>query len=138
MLLHYARVNQGAMAMKWYSAFPIAGTSSSDCLVSYLEHSLGRSYPLCRVAIGIFYSPRIYPWLSPKFYFEALYKQHFFLFNRLKPNKKLNIFYIHFKFSGYKFQNVIKTNTREEIFFHRISRPKSRFGYYLRLLIIHD
>ena len=40
-----ARVDLGAMAMKGYSAFPkapgIAGTSPSDCLVSYPGHSLG-------------------------------------------------------------------------------------------------
>ena len=50
MLPLQARVDLGAMAIKGYSAFPqnfsIAGTSPSDCLVSYPEHSLGvGSYP---------------------------------------------------------------------------------------------
>ena len=35
----------------------IAGTSPSDCLVSYLGHSLGGVLPLCREAVGVFYSP---------------------------------------------------------------------------------
>ena len=32
-------------------------TSSSDCLESYPVHSLGESLPLCRYAVGVFYSP---------------------------------------------------------------------------------
>ena len=44
--------------MKGYSAFPKAPasleTSRSDCLVSYLGHSL--VLPLCREAVGVFYS----------------------------------------------------------------------------------
>ena len=40
------RVDLGAMAMKGYFAFPKAlVASSSDCLVSYLGHSLGECYP---------------------------------------------------------------------------------------------
>ena len=36
----------------------IAGTSPSDCLVSYPGHSLrGRVLPLCKEAVGEFYSP---------------------------------------------------------------------------------
>ena len=35
----------------------IAGTSPSDCLVSYPGHSLGGGVPLCRDAISVFYSP---------------------------------------------------------------------------------
>ena len=34
-----------------------AGTSPSDCLVSYPGHSLGGVLPLCREAVGVFYSP---------------------------------------------------------------------------------
>ena len=56
-----ARVDLGAMAMKGYSTFPqgssIAGTSPSDCLVSYPGQSLGGILPLCRGAVGVFYSP---------------------------------------------------------------------------------
>ena len=36
----------------------ITGTSTSDCLVSYLGHSLGGVLPLSRGAVGVFYSPR--------------------------------------------------------------------------------
>ena len=36
----------------------ITGISPSDSLVSYLGHSLWGSYPLCREAINVFYSPR--------------------------------------------------------------------------------
>ena len=35
----------------------ITGTSPSDCLVSYLGHSLGEVLPLYREAIGVLYSP---------------------------------------------------------------------------------
>ena len=46
------------MAMKGCTAFPKAGTSPSDCLVSYPGHSLGGGVlPLCRGAVGVFYSP---------------------------------------------------------------------------------
>ena len=49
MLLLWARVNLGMMAMKGYSAFAkaptIIGASPSDCLMSYLGHSLEESYP---------------------------------------------------------------------------------------------
>ena len=47
----------GAMAMKWCFAFPKAPTLPSDCLMSYLGHSLGVGVlPLCRDAVGVFYS----------------------------------------------------------------------------------
>ena len=39
-------------------SFSIPGTSPSDCLVSYTGHSLAGSYPLCRGAVGVLYSPR--------------------------------------------------------------------------------
>ena len=35
----------------------ITGTSTPDCLVSYPGHSLGGVVPLCRGAVGVFYSP---------------------------------------------------------------------------------
>ena len=35
----------------------ITGTSPSDCLVSYPGHSLVSVLPLCRGAVGVFYSP---------------------------------------------------------------------------------
>ena len=35
----------------------ITGTSLSDCLVSYQDTSWGGVLPLCRVAVGVFYSP---------------------------------------------------------------------------------
>ena len=38
-------------------SWSITGTSPSDCLVLYLGHSLGEVLPLCREAVGIFYSP---------------------------------------------------------------------------------
>ena len=34
----------------------INGTTPSDCLVSYIGHSL-RVLPLCRGAVGVFFSP---------------------------------------------------------------------------------
>ena len=56
MLPLWARVDLGAIAMKGYSAFPKApaGTSPSDCLVSYPGHSF---LPLCGEAVGVFYNP---------------------------------------------------------------------------------
>ena len=48
--------------MKEYSTFPKApaAASSSDCLMSYLGLSFGgRVLPLCRDAVGVFYSPRL-------------------------------------------------------------------------------
>ena len=38
-------------------SYSITGASPSDCLVSYLGHSLGGVFPLCRDAVGVFYSP---------------------------------------------------------------------------------
>ena len=35
----------------------ITGTSPSDFLVSYTGHPLGSDIPLCREAVGVFYSP---------------------------------------------------------------------------------
>ena len=58
-----ARVNLGTMATKGYSTFPqsfsIAGTSPSDCLVSYQGRVffLGGVLSLCRETVGVFYSP---------------------------------------------------------------------------------
>ena len=48
--------------MKGYSRIPqsssTAVTSPSDCLVSYPGHWLGGGFlPLCREAVGVFYSP---------------------------------------------------------------------------------
>ena len=40
----------------------ITVTSPSDCLVSYSGHSLARVLPLCRGAIGVFYSPSRLGW----------------------------------------------------------------------------
>ena len=48
MLLHKARVDVRAMAMKRYSIFPrasLTGVSLSDGLMSYLGHSLGGVLP---------------------------------------------------------------------------------------------
>ena len=48
--------NEGVLCVPQSSS--ITGTSPSDCLVSYTGHSLGVGVlPLCREAIGIFYSP---------------------------------------------------------------------------------
>ncbi len=62
-----ARVDLGAMAMKGSDgnegvlripqSSSIAGTSPSDCLVSYPGHTLGVVLPLCKGAVGVFYSP---------------------------------------------------------------------------------
>ena len=37
--------------------FSTAGTSPSDCLVSYPGHLLGGVLPLCSGAVSVFYSP---------------------------------------------------------------------------------
>ena len=50
MLPFRARVDLGAMAMKKCSAFP-------NCLVSYQGTRWGNVLPLCREAVGVFYSP---------------------------------------------------------------------------------
>ena len=48
--------NEGVLCIPQSSS--IIGTLPSDCLVSYPGHSLGGgSYPLCRGAVSIFYSP---------------------------------------------------------------------------------
>ena len=49
MLPLQARLDLGAMAMKEYSAF-------SKVPASYPGHSLGGVLPLCREAVGVFYS----------------------------------------------------------------------------------
>ena len=58
-----ARVQQGARAMKEVLCIPqsysITGASPSDCLASYLVHSLsGEVITLCREAVAEFYSPK--------------------------------------------------------------------------------
>ena len=56
-----ARVDLGAMKMKGVLHIPqsssTAGTSPSDCLVSYAGHSLVGVLPLWRGTVGVFYSP---------------------------------------------------------------------------------
>ena len=48
--------NEGVLRIPQISS--IAGTSTSDCLVSYPGHSLGRGVlPLGREAVGVFYNP---------------------------------------------------------------------------------
>ena len=48
--------NEGVLRIPQISS--TAGTSPSDCLVSYPGHSLGgRVLPLCRGAVSLFYSP---------------------------------------------------------------------------------
>ena len=47
--------NEGVLRIPQSSS--IAGTSPSDCLVSYPGHSLGGVLPLCRGAVSVFYSP---------------------------------------------------------------------------------
>ena len=37
----------------------ITRASPSDCLMSYTGHSLGGVLPLCRGAVGVFYSPNL-------------------------------------------------------------------------------
>ena len=50
--------NEGVLRIPQSSS--TAGTSPSDCLVLYPGHSLGGVLPLCREAVGVFYS-RIAP-----------------------------------------------------------------------------
>ena len=56
-----ARVDLGANGNEGVLRIPqsssIAGTSPSDCLVSYPGYSLAGVLPLCREAVGVFYSP---------------------------------------------------------------------------------
>ena len=53
-----ARVDLAAKGTPHPPSSSIAGTSPSDCLVSYPGHSLrGGVLPLCREAVGVFYSP---------------------------------------------------------------------------------
>ena len=40
-----------------FQSSTIAGASPSDCLESYLGHSLWGALLLCRDAVGVFYSP---------------------------------------------------------------------------------
>ena len=47
--------NEGALRIP--QSFSITGTSQSDCLVSYLGHSLGSVFLLWRESVGVFYSP---------------------------------------------------------------------------------
>ena len=47
--------NEGVLRIPQRSS--TAGTSSSDCLVSYAGHSSGGVLPLCRGAVSVFYSP---------------------------------------------------------------------------------
>ena len=61
MLPLQARVNLGAMAMKGYSAFPKAPAileprhQIASC--HFQDTHWGGSYPLCKEAVGVFYSP---------------------------------------------------------------------------------
>ena len=41
----------------YFKQLSITGTSPSDCLVSYPGHSLEDILPLCKGAVGVFYSP---------------------------------------------------------------------------------
>ena len=52
--------NEGVLRITQSSS--IAGTSPSDCLVSYLGHSLVGVLLLCREAVGVFYSPPPADW----------------------------------------------------------------------------
>ena len=48
--------NEGVLCIPQSSR--ITGASPSDCLMSYPGHSLeGRVLPLCKDAVGVFYSP---------------------------------------------------------------------------------
>ena len=62
MLPLWARVELGAIPQ----SSSTAGTSPSDCLVSYPGHLLGGVLPLCRGAVSVFYSPsqlgNVYLW----------------------------------------------------------------------------
>ena len=63
--------NEGILCIPQSST--TAGTSPSDCLVSYLGHSLvGGVLPLCREAVGVFYSPSRLGNYSLEFFTSAL------------------------------------------------------------------
>ena len=47
--------NEGVLHIPQSST--ITGTLTSDCLISYVGHSLGEDLPLCRDAVVVFYSP---------------------------------------------------------------------------------
>ena len=47
--------NEGVVRIPQSSS--IAGSSPSDCLVSYPRYSLGEVSSLCKEAVGVFYSP---------------------------------------------------------------------------------
>ena len=47
--------NEGVLHIP--QSYSITGASPSDCLVSYLGHSLAGVLLLCRDAVGVFYSP---------------------------------------------------------------------------------
>ena len=52
-----------------------AGTSPSDCLVSYPGHSLGGFLPLCRAAVSVFYCPSSF--MNRFFKLFLNFKNHF-------------------------------------------------------------
>ena len=52
-----SKVNMLQGVLRIPQSSSITGTSQSDYFVSYPGHSLGRVLPLCRGAIGVFYSP---------------------------------------------------------------------------------
>ena len=62
--------NEGVLHIPQSSS--TAGTSPSDCLVSYSGHSLGGVLPLCRGAVSVFYSPS---WLGNE-HFEDIMIYH--------------------------------------------------------------
>ena len=57
----------GSDGNEWLLRIPqsssTAGTSPSDCLVSYTRTLIGGFLPLCRGAVSVFYSPS---WLGKK------------------------------------------------------------------------
>ena len=62
--------NEGVLRIPQSSS--TAGTSPSDCLVSYPGHSLRGVLPLCREAVGVFYSPSRLGNLPKKVYRKVL------------------------------------------------------------------
>ena len=51
-----SNANEGVLCIS--QSLIINGTAPSDCLESYLGHSFGGAVlPLCRGAVGVFYSP---------------------------------------------------------------------------------
>ena len=119
MLPLWAKVdgNEGVLCLPQSSS--ITGTSPSDCLVSYPGHSLG-VLPLCRLAVGVFYSSSRLGNTTNGLYFISL-KHTCKLTNLYKIKEKL------INKTEYVHSLITKINTRTQSFVY----------YWLFLKLIH-